>query len=34
MENILIALYYVAAIVVIVLHYVGWLADREGGGEQ
>ena len=28
MENILIALYYVAAIVIIVLHYVGWLADR------
>jgi Flp pilus assembly protein TadB len=28
MENTLIALYYLAAIVVIVLHYVGWLADR------
>ena len=28
MENILIALYYVSAIVVIVLHYAGWLADR------
>lgn len=28
MENTLIALYYVTAIVVIVLHYVGWLADR------
>ena len=28
MEDILIALYYVAAIIVIVLHYTGWLADR------
>lgn len=28
MENVLIALYYVAAIVVIALHYMGWLADR------
>jgi hypothetical protein len=28
MEDILIALYYVVAIVVIVMHYVGWLEDR------
>lgn len=28
MEDILIGLYYVAAIAVVVLHYVGWLADR------
>ena len=28
MENILIGLYYVAAITVIVLHFTGWLADR------
>ena len=28
MEDILIALYYVAAIAAIVLHYTGWLADR------
>lgn len=28
MEDILIALYYVAAIVVIVMHYIGWLEDR------
>ena len=28
MEDILIALYYIAAIAVIVLHYTGWLADR------
>ena len=28
MEDILIALYYVAAIIVIVLHYIGWLEDR------
>ena len=28
MEDILIALYYVVAIVVIVLHYVGWLENR------
>lgn len=29
MEDTLIALYYLTAIVVIVLHYVGWLADRD-----
>jgi len=28
LEDILIALYYIAAIAVIVLHYTGWLADR------
>ena len=28
MEDILIGLYYVAAIIVIVLHYVGWLEER------
>ena len=28
MEDILIGLYYVAAIVIIVLHYVGWLEER------
>ncbi len=28
MEDILIALYYVAAIAVIILHYIGWLEDR------
>ena len=28
MEDILIALYYVVAIVVIAMHYIGWLEDR------
>lgn len=28
MEDILIGLYYVVAIAVIALHYVGWLEDR------
>jgi len=28
MEDVLIALYYVAAIAAIALHYTGWLADR------
>ena len=28
MEDLLIALYYVAAIAVIILHYIGWLEDR------
>lgn len=28
MEDILIGSYYVTAIVVIALHYLGWLADR------
>ncbi|MGR8919760.1 MAG: hypothetical protein ACU85V_09075 [Gammaproteobacteria bacterium] len=28
MEDILIAIYYVSAIVVIALHYTGWLEDR------
>lgn len=28
MEDILIALYYVVAIVIIVMHYIGWLEDR------
>ncbi len=28
MEDILIGLYYVAAIVIIVLHYVDWLEER------
>lgn len=28
MENILIGLYYIVAIVVIVMHYIGWLEDR------
>ena len=28
MEDILIGLYYVAAIAVIVLHYTGWLEER------
>jgi hypothetical protein len=28
MEDILIALYYVSAIVIIILHYTGWLEDR------
>lgn len=28
MENALTALYYVSALIVIVLHYTGWLADR------
>ena len=27
MENILIALYYVVAIIVIVVHYIGWLEE-------
>jgi hypothetical protein len=28
MEDILIALYYLAAIIIIILHYIGWLEDR------
>lgn len=28
MEDILTALYYVTAIVVVILHYTGWLEDR------
>ncbi|MEM7541974.1 MAG: hypothetical protein AAF384_10375 [Pseudomonadota bacterium] len=28
MENIFIAVYYLVAIIVIVLHYIGWLEDR------
>ena len=28
MEDILIALYYAVAIIVIVMHYIGWLEDR------
>ena len=28
MEDILIGLYYVAAIAVVILHYTGWLEDR------
>ena len=28
MEDVLIALYYLTAVVVIALHYIGWLADR------
>jgi hypothetical protein len=29
MEDILIGLYYVAAIITIVLHYTGWLEDHD-----
>jgi hypothetical protein len=28
MEDILIGLYYIAALTVILLHYIGWLEDR------